>query len=129
MAPRAPHFWYFFVPKKVQIKLIELAGLERGAPARGLGRNIPNRLFPNCVSTVPDATLSEAEHPGLEGPLRKGATVQKQCGPASRVNGQRKGWPGPGPLQKHPQLLFPFCVSTVFDETLSEAEPPGLEGP
>ena len=110
MAPRAPHFWYFFVPKKVQIKLIELAGLERGAPARGLGRNIPNRLFPNCVSTVFGETLSEAE-------------------PASRVNGQRKGWPGSGPLQKHPQLLFPFCVSTVFGETLSEAEHPGLEGP
>ena len=178
------------MPKKVQIKLIELAGLERGAPARGLGRNILNQLFPNCVSTVSDATLSEAEHPGLEGPLRKGATaqkqcgstnrvsgyrvgspgsgllqkypqqfvpycvstvpdatlseaeppglegplrkgatVQKQCGPASRVNGQRKGWPGSGPLQKHPQLLFPFCVSTVFGETLSEAEHPGLEGP
>ena len=106
-----------------------LAGLERGAPARGLGRNILNQLFPNCVSTVSDATLSEAEPPGLEGPLRKGATAQKQRGPASRVNGQRKGWPGSGPLQKHPQLLFPFCVSTVFGETLSEAEHPGLEGP
>ena len=31
-------------------------------------------------------------------------------------------------MQKHPQLFVPFCVSTVPNETLSEAEHSGLEG-
>ena len=44
-----------------------LAGQGRGAPARGLGRNIHNNLFPFGVSTVFGETLSEAELRGLEG--------------------------------------------------------------
>ena len=39
-------------------------------------------------------------------------------------------WGGAGadPLQKHPQPVVPYCVSTVPGVTLSEAEPPGLAG-
>ncbi len=48
-------------------QLVVLAGIEWGAQALGLCKNILNNLFPNCVSTVPDATLFEAELPGLEG--------------------------------------------------------------
>ena len=66
MAPRAPHFWYFFVPKKVQRQFIVLAGKGKGGAARLL-REHSQRVVPFCVSTVPDATLSEAELPGLEG--------------------------------------------------------------
>ena len=47
--------------------LIVLTGLERGAPALGLCKNIHNKLFPNGVSIVFCKTLSEAEPPGLEG--------------------------------------------------------------
>ena len=110
---------------------VVLTGKEGGRPGSGplpLQKH-PQQVVPSCVSTVFGETLSEAEPPGLEGPLRKGATVQKQCGPASRVNGQRKGSPGSGLLQKYPQQFVPYCVSTVPDATLSEAEPPGLEGP
>ena len=45
------------------------------------------------------------------------------------LTGKGKGSPASGPLQKHPQQVVPHYVSTVFCETLSEAEPPGLEGP
>ena len=36
--------------------------------------------------------------------------------------------PAAGPWQKHPQQVVPYCVSTVPDATLSEADPRGLEG-
>ena len=66
--------------------LIVLAGLEWGGQALGLCVSILNKLFPNCVSIVPDVTLSEAELRGLEGPapgkgpFRWSAVFQKQCG-------------------------------------------------
>ena len=93
-------FWYFFVPKKVQKQFIVLAGRGKGGQALARlapCRNILNKLFPFCVSTVFGETLFEAEHRGLEGPapgkgsLRKGATFRKQCGSTSRVNGHREG--------------------------------------
>ena len=31
-------------------------------------------------------------------------------------------------LREYPQQVVPYCVSTVFCKTLSEAELPGLEG-
>ena len=67
------------------------------AGAARLLRERPQLVVPFCVSTVLGGTLSEAEHRGLKGSLRKSATVQGQCGPISRANGHRIGSPGSGP--------------------------------
>ncbi len=51
----------------VWLNRVVLTGLEWGGAAR-FCRNIPNSLFPFCVSTVISKTLFKAESPGLEGP-------------------------------------------------------------
>ena len=84
-------------------------GQRKGEGRLALCKNIPNKLFPLCVSTVFGETLSEAEHRGLEGPvrgsaprpvrpLRKSATVREQCGSRSRADGHREGSTGSVPL-------------------------------
>ena len=73
-------------------------GQRKGRPGSGPLQKHSQQVVPYCVSTVPDATLSEAEPRGLKGSLRKSATVQGQCGPISRANGHRIGSPGSGPL-------------------------------
>ena len=108
---------------------------EGEASLGGLCKHIHNLLFPYSVSTVFGETLFEAEHRGLEGPapgkgpLRSGATLRKQCGSINRVNGQRKGEGRLAPCRNILNQLFPNSVSTVFGETLFEAEHRGLEGP
>ena len=44
------------------------------------------------------------------------------------ANGHGVGEGRLAPCRNIPNLLFPFCVSTVFCKTLSEPEPPWLEG-
>ena len=52
-----------------------------------LCRNVLKGVFPVCVSTVISKTLSEPEPRVLEGLLRQGATVRKQCGSSNCASG------------------------------------------
>ncbi len=68
-----------------------------GGPPRAAALRVhSNGWFPFCVShrIRQNPVRGRASGPGR--PLRKGATFQKQCGPASRVNGYRVGNPGSG---------------------------------
>ena len=55
-------------------------------------------------------------------------TGRKRTPVQGRAPGLESHASGKGLDQKHPQLVVPFCVSTVFGKTLSEAELRGLEG-
>ena len=97
MAPRAPHFLVLFCAQKSTEAIHRVNGQRKGRPGSG---PLP------CVCILTGCSLLRKHRigrnpvrgraPGPGRPLRKSATFQKQCGPRSRVNGQRKGRPGSG---------------------------------
>ena len=97
----------------VWLNRVVLTGLEWGGAARFCS-NIPNPLFPFCVSTVINETLSEPELRWLEGPnclLPARGGRARHCinsvAQTNRINGHRVGRGGAF-LQKYPQLVVPF---------------------
>ena len=101
-----------------------VGGYREGSPASGPLQKHPQPVVPYGVSTVPDVTLFEAELPGLEGRCVRARHFGNSVAPLIVLTGLEWGAPARGLLQKHPQPVVPYGVSTVLGNPLAGAKKP-----
>ena len=101
--------------------LVVLAGIERGGQALVFCKNILNKLFPSCVSTVFCEVLSEAALRGLEGRCGRARQCENSVALVIVLAGQGRGGAA-RLLREYPQQVVPYCVSTVLGNPLGRGQ-------
>ena len=94
-----------------------LAGIERGGEALVFCKNILNKLFPSCVSTVFCEVLFESALRGLEGRCGRARQCENSVAPLIVLTGLERGGAA-RLLREYPQQVVPYCVSTVLGNPL-----------